>query len=70
MKIIVVEMTKFDPEKFSILNGLTENCKIVGNGEYGFLGKTQCECGKVVCASLTVDVFSPETANAIFARND
>jgi hypothetical protein len=70
MKNIVVEMNKFDPDKFSILNGLIANCKIEDNGEYGFLGKAQCECGKVVCASLTVDVISSETANVIFTKHD
>ena len=70
MKVNVVEMVKFAPEKFSFLNTLVANCKIEENGDYGFLGKTQCECGKVICASLTVSVFSQETVNAVFAEND
>ena len=70
MKINLVEMIKFDPKDFNVLNDLVAKCKIEKNGDYSFLGKKRCECGKVICATLTVEAFSPETINAVFARNN
>ena len=69
MKVNVVEMTKFAPEKFAVLNELVANCEIEENGDYGFFGKTRCECCKVICAALTVSVLSQETVDVVFARN-
>jgi len=69
MKVNVVEMNKFAPEKFTVLNDLVANCEIEENGDYGFLGTAKCECGKVICAALTVSVLSQETVEVVFSKN-
>ena len=69
MKENVVEMTKFAPEKFTVLNELVANCEMEENGDYSFFGKAKCECGKVICAALTVSALSQETVDVVFAKN-
>ncbi|MCL1992535.1 MAG: hypothetical protein FWG66_06290 [Spirochaetes bacterium] len=69
-KVNPVKMALFDNRKYAFLNVLLENTKFEQNGDYTFFGQHECECDKIIIASVAVYGYSIKAAEQLLKMEE